>query len=75
MHYYYAITTTTSPGFKFVDDPPRDSGNSLLARKPNLDKEEKTMIRGTSWSEKGVNITPAATTECDVIYAKSSDQK
>ena len=62
MHYYYAITIP--PGF--VDDPPRDSGNSLLSRKPNLDKGEKTMIRGASWSEKGVKITPASTTECDI---------
>ena len=62
MHYFYAITV--SPGF--LDDPPRDSGNSLLwARKQNLDtKGKKTMMRGASWSEKGVKITPASTAEC-----------
>ena len=64
MHYFYAITI--SPGF--LDDPPRDTGNSFLwAQKPSLDsdtKEKKTMIRGASWSEKGVKITPASMAEC-----------
>ena len=61
MHYFYAVTI--SPGF--LDDSPRDSGNSLLwAQKPNLDKGGKTMTRGASWSEKGVKITPASTAEC-----------
>jgi len=62
MHYFYAMTT--SPGF--LDDPPRDSGNSFLwARKPNSDKGEKKMIRAADWSEKGVKITPASTTKCE----------
>ena len=61
MHYFYAVTI--SPGF--LDDPPHDSANNFLwARKPNLDKEEKTMIRGASWSEKGVKITPASAAQC-----------
>ena len=48
MHYFYAITI--SPGF--IDrPPPRDYGKI-------------TMARGASWSEKGVNITPASLNEC-----------
>lgn len=58
MHYIYAITV--SPGF--LDDPPRDFGDNFL-RARDLDKGEKT-IRGASWPEKGVKITPAATTQC-----------
>ena len=58
MHYFYAISI--SPGF--LDDPPRDSGDNFLWAR-NLDKEKKTR-RGASWSEKGVKITPAATTQC-----------
>lgn len=61
MHYFYAITI--SPGF--LDDPARDSGKSFLwARKTNVDTKGKKMIRGASWSEKGVKITPASTAKC-----------
>lgn len=62
MHYLYVITV--SPGF--LDDPPHDSGNNFLWV-GNWDKGKKTMmprIRGTSWSEKGVKITPASKTKC-----------
>ena len=65
MHYFYAVTI--SPGF-LDDPPPHDSANSsfkfLWARKPDLNKEEKTMIRGASRSENDVNIRPAATAQC-----------
>jgi hypothetical protein len=61
MHYFYVINTP--PGF--VDKPPPDSGYSLLwPQKPDLDKGKKTTVRSTSWSEKGINITPASTNEC-----------
>ena len=59
MHYYYAVTVSPS----FADDPPRVSGNNFLwAQKSNL--EEKTMVRGANWSERGVKITTAFATMC-----------
>ena len=61
MHYFYAITTTSG----IHDDPPRESRDIFLwSQKPNLEKENKATVRGASWSEKGVKITPAHATEC-----------
>ena len=52
MNYFYAITI--SPGF--IDKSPP----------PPLDYGKKSMVvhGASSWSEKGINITPASLNEC-----------
>lgn len=61
MHYYYAITI--SPGF--LDDLPHDPVNSLLwARKVEVKGQQAMILRGATWSERGVKITPGCPTKC-----------
>jgi palmitoyltransferase len=59
MHYYYAITIP--PGF--LQDPPHSPMNSLLWAQKK-DNGKQAIVRGATWTENGVKITPGCPTKC-----------
>ncbi|KAJ8084617.1 hypothetical protein PM082_003391 [Marasmius tenuissimus] len=59
MHYYYVCTIP--PGF--VDEPPREPGNSLLWSKPRTFQNKRPLTEGVRWSSE-LNVTKASVTRC-----------